>query len=456
MLCVGIFAVFMKKHILSLLLSAAAGCCIAQKATHVVLITIDGFRPGFYQEASWGAPNLRMLADSGVRASGAIPVFPSVTYPNHTAIITGTTPAKNGVYYNAPFEPQGATGNWYWNFDAIKVPTLWDAVHQAGKTSANVIWPVTVGAPIDYNVPDIWVAKGGTDRLAVTAAHVTPASLWQELQNNATGKLLPADFSMVNDEQVMDENVGRMSAYLIQTYKPGFTALHLACCDHYEHAQGRDGVLVKKAVAGADEAIGHVLEAVKRAGIQDSTVIIVTGDHGFVNIFHSYSPNVLLAQNGLIRDAKKGDWKAQFYSTGGSAFLHLKDKNDQATLAKVKELLSHVPAEQKKLFKIIDEQTLRATGADPDAVLAVTGLEGTTFGNGTEGNIVKAAKGGTHGFYPDFNEIKTGFVICGKGVRKGNTIGDIHLVDVAPVIAQLMGFAFPTAEGHVPDGILAN
>ncbi|RFM27046.1 alkaline phosphatase family protein [Deminuibacter soli] len=444
----------MKKFILSLLLLPAVSYSFAQQATHVVLITIDGFRPDFYQDASWGAFNLRMLADSGVRASAAVPVFPSVTYPDHTTIVTGVAPAKHGVYYNAPFEPQGASGVWYFDYNAIKVPTLWDAVHKAGKTSANVIWPVTVGAPIDYNVPDIWVAKGGSDRLAITAKNTTPAGLWQELQDKATGTLQPDDFAMVNDELIMDENVGRMSAYIIQQYKPGFTALHLACCDHYEHAQGRDGSLVRKAVAGADRAIGDVLEAVKRAGIKDSTVIIVTGDHGFVNISHSFAPNVLLAQNGLLKDVKTGDWKAQFYSAGGSAFLHLKDKNDKATLNKVVELLKQLPAAEQQYFKIIDQQALTQSGADPAAVLAVTGLQGTTFSNATDGKMVKPAKGGTHGFYPDFNDIKTGFVISGKGVRKGSSIGEIHLTDVAPVVAQVLGLDFKGTDGHVPDGML--
>ncbi|WP_315821280.1 alkaline phosphatase family protein [Paraflavitalea speifideaquila] len=51
-------------------------------------------------------------------------VFPSVTYPNHTTIITGQPPAQHGIYYNAPFEPNGASGQWYFHYTAIKVPTL--------------------------------------------------------------------------------------------------------------------------------------------------------------------------------------------------------------------------------------------------------------------------------------------------------------------------------------------
>jgi predicted AlkP superfamily pyrophosphatase or phosphodiesterase len=225
-----------------------------------------------------------------------------------------------------------------------------------------------------------------------------------------------------------------MGAYIIKTYKPAFTTLHLACTDHYEHEEGREGHLVRKAVAGADRGLGTIIEALERAGIMDSTVIIVTGDHGFVDIKTSFQPNVLLAQQGLIKDIKKDDWKAQFHTSGGSAFLHLKDKSDQQTLNQVRQLLNNLPAEQKKLFKIIERKQL------------------DEIGGGTTGAIVKPAKGGTHGFYPDFKEIQTGFVAFGPGLAKGTIINEMNLTDVAPIVAQLLGLEFTPSK--VPAGIL--
>ena len=65
-------------------------------------------------------------------ADGVRGVFPTVTYPSHTTLITGAMPARHGIYYNSPFEPGGQTGRWYWEADAIRVPTLWDAVREAG------------------------------------------------------------------------------------------------------------------------------------------------------------------------------------------------------------------------------------------------------------------------------------------------------------------------------------
>lgn len=446
----------MKRVFLATALMMATMAGWAQKAGHVVLITIDGFRPDFYTDASWGMVNLRMMKDSGAYADGVNPIFPSVTYPDHTSLITGVAPAKHGIYYNAPFEPQGATGMWYFYYDSIKVPTLYDAVHKAGKTSANVIWPVSVGAPVDYNIPDIWPYAGGTrekDRRKATAQYATPAGLYQEVEQHATGALRFEDFSMENGELIFDENVARIGAYLIQQYKPAFTTLHLACTDHYEHEEGRDGFKVRKAVAGADRAIGTVLEALKRAGIADSTTIIVTGDHGFVNISKTFCPNVILAQHGLLTNAKEGDWKAQFHTSGGSAFLMLKDPEDVATLHKVQELLKALPAEQQAMFKIIDRKQLNAIGADPHAALALAAAKGVTIGGAVKGEVVKAAKGGTHGFFPDFAEIRTGFVAYGVGISKGAHVKEMSVIDVAPLIAQLLGVSLPDVDGKIPAGI---
>ena len=130
-------------------------CCFfssySQHDRYVVLISIDGFRPDFYLDKKWSAPNLRLMMKNGTSAKGVRSVFPSVTYPSHTTIITGAYPAKHGIYYNAPVD--GKKGQWYWEESYIKVPTLWDAVHDAGLSSGSVMWPVTVGAPIDYNFP---------------------------------------------------------------------------------------------------------------------------------------------------------------------------------------------------------------------------------------------------------------------------------------------------------------
>jgi len=419
------------------------GVALPAGGRHVILITVDGFRPDFYLDSSWQAVHIRQLMMGGAYAMGVNTVFPSMTYPAHTTIVTGVQPARHGVYFNNMFEPNGPTGKMYWNTDSsIKVPTIWAAAQQKGMKVAALFWPVSAGAPVQYNIPDI-----GSMGETVRERYSRPAGfidlLKQQVFDGAT-----------RIEYGRDVNVGRIAAYVIGKDQPQLMTIHLFSVDHNEHQQGREGEQVREAVRGADSAVGIIMDAVKKAGIWDETDIIVTGDHGFVTVKTAVNPNVWLVKAGLITDVKKDQWKAQFFSVGGSSYLFLKDPNDRATLARVQGILDSLPEEQKKLFRIISRRQLDEIGGNPEAAFALSGLDGTSLGNGMMGEAVRPGHGGTHGYFPDFHEIQTGFVVYGPGVRKGGRVPVMNERDITSVVVRLLGLDLPTAAGKVPAGLL--
>ena len=416
---------------------------VAQPAKHVILISIDGLRPDFYLDNKWHTPNLRELMNAGVYAKGIKSVFPSVTYPAHTTIITGAYPARHGVYYNAPIDAK--PGQWYWEESYIRTPTLWDAVKGAGLTSAAVMWPVTVGAPIDYNFPVRRADEDEkTDQLTVTLPYVTPRGLMEEIQLHATGKLTPEDFS---GEYTIDKTIGQMGAYIFKTYNPNLMALHFVTLDHMQHVDGREGPSIEKSVALIDSMVGVVVKTVVDAGLQNSTAIIITGDHGFVNSTQAFSPNVLLAQHGLL---SKDNWRARFHAVGGAAFLYLKDKNDTNALKQVKRLLAALPPDQQSAFRLVERSELDKVGADPEVVLGLAMKKGYAVNNNQQGVILKEKKkGGSHGYFPDFNQIQTGFIAAGAGIGSKKVVGEMGIKDIAPLVSTLLGLSF-----HAPDGVL--
>lgn len=443
----------MKKVFVIISLFFLSHLMVQAQPSHVVVISVDGFRPEFYKDPSWGMVHLRQAMASGAYSDGVRGVFPSVTYPSHTTIVTGVKPIKHGIYYNTPLEPEGATGRWYWAYDSLKVPTIWSAAKDAGLTTACVMWPVTVNAPITWRIPEYWFLpkEKGTPRDIVggMSKEAHPAGLYEEIRDNVNGK-------MAVDYFPSDINNARMTAYLIMKYKPSFTAVHIADLDHAEHQQGRDGDGVRSAVASADQAIKTIINAVEKAGIAANTTIIVTGDHGFVDIHTQLNPNVLLANGGLIDKRDKANWKAFFHSSGGSTFLHLQDKNDKQTLAKVKDILNNMPTGQKKLFRIIDRAALDIVGSDPNAALALAPIEGVTFSNDITGELLRPVQGGTHGYFPNFAAIETGFVAFGKGIRQGVVVNQMGLEDIAPLIAKLLNIDFSSADGILYPGLLQN
>ena len=407
---------------------------------HVVLITIDGLRPEFYLDSSWGMVNLEHLAENGVYALNVRPVFPSVTYPDHTTIITGVKPTEHGIYLNKPFRPEGSSGPWYIYYDSIRTETLFDAMKKMGYTTASVRWPVTVGAPIDYNIPPFSISRS-KDIREIMRKYVRPVNLWDEIQNGAVGTLTSQDWEFSNNELVMDENVGRIACYLIKKYKPGLIAVHFLAADHYQHQYGCNNYMVHAAVSGIDRGIKDILDGISRAGIQDSTTIIVTGDHGFRDTYRTVKPNILLKQNGLQEDIKKGKWKAQFYSEGGSTFLFLKDISDKKTLRKIDRILTSLPDSVSRYIRIVNRQEMDSLGAVPTAAMALSGLQGTSFGNQSKGKLITslAKIKGTHGYYPLDKEMSTGFVAFGPDMAKGVKIENMKLFDIFPLVIRLMG-----------------
>ncbi|MHA4846374.1 alkaline phosphatase family protein [Flavitalea antarctica] len=429
----------MKKLCLFACLFLVSFAGIAQKAEHVILITIDGFRPDYYLDQSWNTTNLAALMKDGVHAKGVNSVFPSMTYPAHTSIVTGVRPAKHGIYFNGMFEPNGSTGKIYWEDSAIKVPTLWTAAKAKGLKTAALMWPVSADAPIDINISDVG-SMGETNR----EQRAVPSGIVAELKKNLFNDSPRIDYGK-------DRNVANIAAYIIRKQKPNLMTIHFFGVDHYSHQSGREGPAVSAAIAHADSSLAIVIDAIKQAGIWDKTVFIVTGDHGFNDVTTSVSPNVWLIREGLITDVKKGEWKAQFYSVSGSGYLYLKDKNDTKTANQVKAMLNNLPVEEKKLFRIVDRKELDKAGANPEAAFAITALNGASIGNAMTGDAVKPrSKGGAHGHFPDHREIRTGFVAVGPGIKKNSVIEEMNLIDIAPYISQVLGLSMPGVEGKTP------
>lgn len=425
----------------------------AQPTRHVVLISIDGFRPEFYLDSSWPAPNMQHLKKTGVYARRVKSVFPSFTYPSHVAMLTGALPARSGVYYNAPFDPiaNGSSGKWNWFTNEIRVPTLWKVMKASGMTSAAVEWPVSVGEEITYDIPEIWDTQHPEDRISETRKYATKG-LIEEVESNATGKL---DGSNMNEEYLsLDENAGRMAAYILKTYKPNFLAVHFACVDGAEHDQGREGDKVRLAVATADRAIGNILETIEKTKLKDSVTIIITGDHGFSNIQQVLKPNIWLKQAQLMGTGK--EWKVKFQPAGGSAFLYLQNPKDAQTLDKVKEVLENQPVKFKNLFTIYDRKKLDDMGVDSGAALGLAAQPGTVFGGSAEGELLMPVKGagGHHGYDPNQAEMYTGFIGYGPGLKQGVIIDQINVTDIAPLIATLLGVLFKTPDGVLYPGIV--
>ena len=155
------------------------------------MISVDGLKPEYVLDADAHGlkiPFLRSLMQDGAYARGVTGVWPTVTYPSHTTLLTGVSPAEHGIYNNLEFDPKGTFANaWYWYAQQIRVPTLWQAAHEAGLSTASIGWPVSVGATaVDFLIPEYWRVARLTDvdpsDALMVAAISRPEGLLQKMQ----------------------------------------------------------------------------------------------------------------------------------------------------------------------------------------------------------------------------------------------------------------------------------
>lgn len=88
----------MKKLLLLLLCPFVVAA--PQKDSHVVMISLDGFPAWLFKDESLMIPNLRKLAAEGAMAKAMTVSNPSITWINHTTLVTGVHPRRHGVLYN--------------------------------------------------------------------------------------------------------------------------------------------------------------------------------------------------------------------------------------------------------------------------------------------------------------------------------------------------------------------
>lgn len=418
----------------------------------VVLISIDGLKPEYVLNADADGlkiPNLRRFLNEGTYSTGVRGVVPTVTYPSHTTIITGVSPAKHGIYANTTFDPlRKNDGGWYWYSEDIKVPTLWDAAAAARLTTANVHWPVSVAEPhITWSLPQYWRA-GTPDDAKLMRVLATPGLL-----DNLEKYLGP--YAEGIDESIEgDENRAKFAERLIATKRPDFITIYLTALDTEEHASGPLSPQSNATLERIDAALGAILLSVAHT-YRGSAVICVVSDHGFVATDKAFHLGVAFRKAGLIEFDDKDkvkSWKAMIWGAGGSEAIVLHDKNDATTKAQVSALLAQLASDPANgIERVIPEEELRARGGFPDAAFLVALRPGFVAGENISGELVTTTPTkGMHGYWPDHPEMNASFFILGPGWSP-RSLGEIDMRAIAPTLARILGVQLPQAEVQAID-----
>jgi predicted AlkP superfamily pyrophosphatase or phosphodiesterase len=442
-------------HRRALLLLVACACRLGAQPTSstshpVVLISIDGLKPEYVLQADAHGlriPNLRALVARGAHASGVVGVVPTVTYPSHTTLVTGVAPARHGIITNNTFDPLNRNrGGWYWYASDIRVPTLWDAVMNAGRTVGNVHWPVTVGARITWNLPQYWRTGEADDRKLVRA--LSTPGLYDAMERD-----VGSPYADGIDETIAgDELRARFAGRMIESRHPALMLAYFTALDHEQHGSGPFSPTSLATLERIDAIVGALVAAAARAYGPD-VVIAIVSDHGFqrttraVNLIHAFR-SAGLVDYAAGADDKPTAWRAAIWPGGASAAIVLKDTTDARTRTRVVQLLRSLAADDASgIERVIDAAELHRRGGFPGAIALVNLRDGYTLGDNSRGPlVVPVAPGGMHGYLPDSPAMRASFIIAGPGIPAGRAFGVIDQRAIAPTLARLLGVRLPDAE----------
>ncbi len=409
---------------------------------------MDGLKPEAVLDAQAHGlqlPHLRAMMRDGSYARDVLGVLPTLTYPGHTTILTGASPAHHGISASTTFDPLNHNQiGWYWYSEDIRVPTLRDAAHSARIPTANVCWPVSVGErAIDFNLPQIWRA-GTADDLKLQRALATPG-LEPELVS-ALGRYPGGEEESVADDEIRT----KFAVRILETKHPGFMTMYLTGLDTEQHASGPFSAKSNAVLERLDALVGTLRDAAENAA-PGHTVVCVISDHGFAKVDHDVNLYTAFLGAGLLTlkpDHTTADWTATVWPAGGAAAIMLKDPHEEATRAKVAAMLAQLAADPANgIDRILTQPEIAHKGGFPDAAFFISFRIGYEVGYKFTPPLVTGPTNlGMHGYLRSNPEMHSSFFLVGPGIPAGRNLGEIDMRSIAPTLASQLGITLSGAE----------
>ena len=360
-------------------------------------------------------------------------VYPALTYPAHTTLVTGVDPRQHGIGHNQPHHPEleASMRPWYWDRAQVKVPNLFDAVKEAGGSCASVLWPVTGKTKsIRWNFPEV-LALPGENQTWKMLRYGSPLWLIQMELRHRSERVSLREPHLSDYATILLKDV-------IASHAPDLSAVHLVDLDDMRHHHGVFNRETRKAIQRLDHRAAEIWETMQHTPGMEGAALCLVSDHGQADVRETVSLGEALTRLGLGS-------LFTVQSNGFGAYLFFRQKEEEtAHLGELTDFLrQHM--EELRASAVYSAEDLAAMGAVEGVSLAVEAAPGVVYDDGLP--QAKREKA-THGFGPGHPAENCLFALRGKGIREGVWIPDMPMRDVAPTLAGILGVKMPQARGE--------
>ena len=394
-----------------------------------VLVSLDSFFDADFRELRPEGGLSRVLRE-GTFCRQVKTVFPALTYPAHVTLITGCDPADTQVGQNQPWQPDtpGPRRVWYWERRHIAVPTLFDAVRDAGGKNCSILWPGCCKNPAaSWCFPEVHPLPGENIVLKTLRFGSPLFILDSEIRFGSLRQGI--------SEPGLSDYATAIACRTLRKKKPDLTAVHLIDLDEMRHHHGTFSPEAGQAIRRNEDRLNQILSTLtKTPGLEDALLIAVS-DHGQSDISVTVNLTERLQKYGL-----SDDFGVQSNGESACFFAKRKDADPEKAMAVFSEHLT-----ENGMLRLYSRADLDQMRAVQGPAFACEAAEQVVFSDGLDqGKREKA----THGFGPGHRAENCLFAVWGKGIRQGAELPAMPMRDVAPTIAGLMGISLPSATGR--------
>lgn len=405
-------------------------------------------------------PNFNKLISNGCYSKEVSSVYPSLTYPAHASVLTGKLPRKHGIVSNTKLQPTRNSPDWHWYHKEIHGKTLLTQAKKANLTVASILWPVTAGAPIAYNMPEIFPNRPWQNQTSISL--LAGSKRYQVLMNERHGHLRKG-----LEQPYLDDYAHACALDTLKSYQPDLLLVHYTDLDTQKHHNGINSTAQKDAIKRLDQRIGDYFKLIKQMGWEENTSLIIFGDHGSRDVHTAIRPNVMLQKEGFLSVEENGKLHHCDYifkSCDGSAYLYHDNLHrvSRSILRKELEIIERALERHNDEFKgikrILTGSEAGFEGADSHALLMIEAEEGFYFLEDYTGAVIETVPEeligtehwlkATHGYHPETRQYQSVCFGFGNQIKK-EALGALELLDLGPSIAHLLGISLGDTDGKI-------
>lgn len=389
-----------------LLLFTLFAFLFSKEPNYTLVISFDGFMYDYLYRDNIDTPNFDRFKEEGVYAS-LVPVFPSLTFPNHYSIATGYHANKNKIIGNSFFSKTLDRHYSMRDSKAVQdgsfygMEPIWVTAEKKDIKTATYFW---IGSEAEINGyrPSIYKKYDGSVKFE---SRVDSVVSWFDLPDDSRPNLIMLYFS-----------------------EPDYTG----------HSYGNIGKKIEKTVEDMDMLLGYIIKELKYLAIYDNLDIILLSDHGMENV----SKNKVILLDEYI-DIDKHE------ITISSAITHINSKDVNSIKNKLNDV-ENITVYTKDSFP--DEYQFINEDSPDLIILADIGWSITTS---EKLNGKRGFPKGMHG-YPSYNTSMHGiFMANGPSFNQGILLEPFENINIYPILCELLSIE-PYKENILWDKSLNN